>query len=665
MLPRSELHNYKLQVELLQEKLQRSEEKRNHLENKMKDLMAKRSEYDEIERTTYRFNYGKFLEEKRQRGERNRKLLEMMDRIDQQAANLAAKSEMFKKVKDEYEYYYSKILDSPYTTRTAKYKIPFLPLANEPYSCFHTTTMTPTYPALLSSTPTPIETPRSATYPTSYRQIYPAPIALPQQACPYQHFHPCHGGYLCESIYPATSTAAVKSPMESINRYDTPRKTEEPQTTKANIIDRDLDQKIKSVLEREIEIIEKPKDIDENIYSRKSNWMAPEKLPAIHKLNFQDVDNDADRSSVSITNTTDSIDKDNLNLKKYESTLGSLFNGEIKTAIDRQETPARYLYEDVGEVDDKEEIVPPYLSRNYYDESLGIGTKEYGENSLSSVQKENDDGEDVDSLKFQKKEKIDIENIETAIYGERLNPDDVNDTTTSIGKDILLKEDDKYLGIQSAIGDFTDKDKPFEVEESILSAPSLVNNSLGDVQIGESVVEETVEPIAEPQATEEYNYENYEQTEGGEYDYSNYDPSQYPTDYDPSAYGYTYDEQTGQYLDENQQPYDPNAAQEPYDPNALQQPYDTGAEGNVDYSNYEGYDQQYAEQPATEEVPVEPEPESSSPKSILSPEKIGDTNSLKKKKKVNFLENETDESSSTAKPEQPVSNESDFDFSAN
>lgn len=54
---------------------------------------------EEIERTTYRFNYGKFLEEKRQRGERNRKLLEMMDRIDQQAANLATRSEMFKKVK--------------------------------------------------------------------------------------------------------------------------------------------------------------------------------------------------------------------------------------------------------------------------------------------------------------------------------------------------------------------------------------------------------------------------------------------------------------------------------------------------------------------------------------------------------------------------------------
>lgn len=54
---------------------------------------------DDMERTTYRFNYGKHLEEKRHRGERNRKLLEMMDRIDQQAANLAAKSEMFKKVK--------------------------------------------------------------------------------------------------------------------------------------------------------------------------------------------------------------------------------------------------------------------------------------------------------------------------------------------------------------------------------------------------------------------------------------------------------------------------------------------------------------------------------------------------------------------------------------
>lgn len=52
-----------------------------------------------MERTTYRFNYGKFLEEKRHRGDRNRKLLEMMDRIDQQAASLAAKSEMFKKVK--------------------------------------------------------------------------------------------------------------------------------------------------------------------------------------------------------------------------------------------------------------------------------------------------------------------------------------------------------------------------------------------------------------------------------------------------------------------------------------------------------------------------------------------------------------------------------------
>lgn len=570
-------------------------------------------------------------------------------------------------------------MDSPYTTRTAKYKIPFLPLGNEHYSCYHST------PALLPSTTTPIETPRSSTaYPTaSYHQVYPAPVALQHQICPYQHFHPCHGGYLCESIYPvspATTTRAAapaiagKSSIESINRYETPRTTvQQPQTTKEDdtmTIDKDLDKKIKSALEREIEIdlSGKSKDIDDNIYKRKSDWMAPEKLPPIHKLSFQDIDNDADRSSVSITNTTDSIDKDNLTLKK----LGSLFNGEIKassSAMDLQDSPSRYLYE---ESEGKDEETPSYLSKNYYDESLGIGAiDDYGENSNSnlvsnSINKENDDGEDVDSLKYQKKEKIDIENIETAIYGERLNPDNVDDTTTNVGNDILLEQDDTFGEIQSKTDEIPlEMEKPLEVEETnILSAPSLVNSSLGDVKLSENVVEETAEPSAEPQTTEEYNYQNYETTEGAEYDYSNYDPSQYPTDYDPSTYGYTYDEQTGQYLDENQQPYDPNAVQQQYDPNALQQQYDTSAEGAQDY-NYEGYDTQYAEQPAVEEVPVEPEPEISSPKSILSPEKVGDTNSLKKKKKVNFLESETDESSSAAvKSEQPISNESDFDFSA-
>ncbi|EDV95030.1 RNA polymerase II degradation factor 1 [Drosophila grimshawi] len=112
MFPQAELENYKLQVELLQEKLRRSEDNRHQLEHKLDKVLQKRSELEKSVRHKTRQAYHDFLEEQAQRNERNKRLVHMLERIDEQTAAMSQRSERLKMMKLQYQMYFAKLVQN-------------------------------------------------------------------------------------------------------------------------------------------------------------------------------------------------------------------------------------------------------------------------------------------------------------------------------------------------------------------------------------------------------------------------------------------------------------------------------------------------------------------------------------------------------------------------
>ncbi|XP_036324922.1 uncharacterized protein LOC118738106 [Rhagoletis pomonella] len=112
MYPQSELDNYKLQVDLLQEKLKQSEENRQQLQKELQQILLRRSEHDKSVRTKLRQKYQSFLDEQERRNERNQMLMQMLERIDEQSAALSARSERLKGMKLQYERYFAKLMQT-------------------------------------------------------------------------------------------------------------------------------------------------------------------------------------------------------------------------------------------------------------------------------------------------------------------------------------------------------------------------------------------------------------------------------------------------------------------------------------------------------------------------------------------------------------------------
>ncbi|XP_068157570.1 uncharacterized protein [Drosophila tropicalis] len=112
MFPQAELENYKLQVELLQEKLQRSEDNRQQLEHKLDKVLQKRHEFDKSVRQRNRQKYQEFLDEQSKRNERNRKLVQMLERVDEQTAIMSQRSERLKMMKLQYQMYFAKLVQN-------------------------------------------------------------------------------------------------------------------------------------------------------------------------------------------------------------------------------------------------------------------------------------------------------------------------------------------------------------------------------------------------------------------------------------------------------------------------------------------------------------------------------------------------------------------------
>ncbi|XP_053948624.1 uncharacterized protein LOC128857079 [Anastrepha ludens] len=112
MYPQSELDNYKLQVDLLQEKLKQSEENRQQLQKELQHILQRRSEHDKSARAKIRQKYQSFLDEQERRNERNQLLMQMLERIDQQSTALSARSERLKMMKLQYERYFAKLMQA-------------------------------------------------------------------------------------------------------------------------------------------------------------------------------------------------------------------------------------------------------------------------------------------------------------------------------------------------------------------------------------------------------------------------------------------------------------------------------------------------------------------------------------------------------------------------
>lgn len=314
---------------------------------------------------------------------------------------------------------------------------------------------------------------------------------------------------------------------------------------------------------------------------------------------------------------------------------------------------------------------------------------------------------------------VSIENIENAIYGELVNSPaekekgEQPDITTvpSVLLENLVTQAPTNLETEVSTKEAIDVYKP-NTETTNTTTPTEVADNVNYAETYEynSTTPATNDETASKDDTQYNAYENNtiasEETQGQDeqqYDYSNYDPSQY------SYPGYIYDETTGEYKPDPNAPAEQYATDQQYSEGYEQQyqqqdgAYDynqtyeqpDNLENNVDTATYENYDanlgqeqiatnetaqedvvesQQVSDQPPTQTEPSSSEQSSADvvakapikPTSILATADKKDTQ--KNKKRVNFVESsETDESSldKGGKVQKPnAGNESDFDFSS-
>ncbi|XP_017754522.1 PREDICTED: protein PFC0760c-like [Eufriesea mexicana] len=103
---------YKKMLEL-QEKLRKSEEERIRLEERFKILIQESRNRHDACINRLRLRYIEFLEEQRTRDERNHKLLEALDRVDNSLALMTAKTDRLNVLKKQYEAYLRRIYTVP------------------------------------------------------------------------------------------------------------------------------------------------------------------------------------------------------------------------------------------------------------------------------------------------------------------------------------------------------------------------------------------------------------------------------------------------------------------------------------------------------------------------------------------------------------------------
>ncbi|XP_049863699.1 dentin sialophosphoprotein-like [Schistocerca gregaria] len=104
-------HNsvYHRKMALLQEKLRKSEEERLKLEEKFSVMMKECKEEEEERLSHLKLQYESFLEEDRKRRDRNDRIMRSLDRIENRAATLNAKSKRLKLLREHYEAYLKRV----------------------------------------------------------------------------------------------------------------------------------------------------------------------------------------------------------------------------------------------------------------------------------------------------------------------------------------------------------------------------------------------------------------------------------------------------------------------------------------------------------------------------------------------------------------------------
>uniref|UniRef100_A0AAG5CNQ3 Uncharacterized protein n=1 Tax=Anopheles atroparvus TaxID=41427 RepID=A0AAG5CNQ3_ANOAO len=96
---------YRREFEEMESRIRKCERQRAELELQFGELMRERAESERAAARAKKQRHKRLMEAERQRAERNESILRMLNKIDQQAASLAAKTDRLKMLKTQYEMY--------------------------------------------------------------------------------------------------------------------------------------------------------------------------------------------------------------------------------------------------------------------------------------------------------------------------------------------------------------------------------------------------------------------------------------------------------------------------------------------------------------------------------------------------------------------------------
>ncbi|KFB46715.1 AGAP013418-PA-like protein [Anopheles sinensis] len=117
---------YRREFEEMESRIRKCERQRAELERQFADLMRERAESERAAARAMKQRQKRLLEAERQRMERNESILRMLNKIDQQAASLAAKTDRLKMLKTQYEMYLMRTYSSAQSAYPSVYNPPMI-----------------------------------------------------------------------------------------------------------------------------------------------------------------------------------------------------------------------------------------------------------------------------------------------------------------------------------------------------------------------------------------------------------------------------------------------------------------------------------------------------------------------------------------------------------
>uniref|UniRef100_A0A182VQF4 Uncharacterized protein n=1 Tax=Anopheles minimus TaxID=112268 RepID=A0A182VQF4_9DIPT len=117
--------SYRREFEEMENRILRCERQRAELERQFEDLMRERADCEKAAVRAMKQRQRRQMEVERQRTERNESILRMLNKIDQQAASLAAKTDRLKMLKTQYEMYLMRTWSTP-AQALPSYSVPMI-----------------------------------------------------------------------------------------------------------------------------------------------------------------------------------------------------------------------------------------------------------------------------------------------------------------------------------------------------------------------------------------------------------------------------------------------------------------------------------------------------------------------------------------------------------